>query len=169
MIRLWLALGHKAAADQGHQVRQEPGNLAVEAQYQRRGQGQPLAQLGYALSPDQGLAHGFQPLVELPLAVLGCGAEVAQQLGPGGLIEATFHLDAVKSLAAVGIEAIAATLGEPRDTLEDVYEPFLLQRGFLARTPRGRQITRKALAHLGKTPPSRDKGGRDPGQGELDL
>jgi Holliday junction DNA helicase RuvB len=70
----------------------------------------------------------------------------------------------------VGIEAIAATLGEPRDTLEDVYEPFLLQRGFLARTPRGRQITRKALAHLGKPPPpKKEKGGREPGQGELDL
>lgn len=70
----------------------------------------------------------------------------------------------------VGIEAIAATLGEPRDTLEDVYEPFLLQRGFLARTPRGRQITKKALAHLGRTPaPGKTRGGRDPGQGELDL
>jgi len=52
----------------------------------------------------------------------------------------------------VGIEALAATLSEPRDTLEDVYEPFLLQRGFLIRTPRGRQVTRKALEHLGLTP-----------------
>ncbi|MBC8069891.1 MAG: Holliday junction branch migration DNA helicase RuvB, partial [Deltaproteobacteria bacterium] len=52
----------------------------------------------------------------------------------------------------VGIDALAATMSEPRDTLEDVYEPFLLQRGFLIRTPRGRQCTRKALAHLGKSP-----------------
>ena len=73
----------------------------------------------------------------------------------------------------VGIEALSATLGEPRDTLEDVYEPFLLQRGFLARTPRGRQVTRKALAHLGLTPgetkpPRPTRKGGD-GQGELDL
>jgi Holliday junction DNA helicase RuvB len=67
----------------------------------------------------------------------------------------------------VGIEALAATLSEPRDTLEDVYEPFLLQRGFLIRTPRGRKVTRKARQVLGQT-----RGPGDPGkagQGELDL
>ncbi len=48
-----------------------------------------------------------------------------------------------------GIEAIAATLGEERDTLEDVVEPFLLQIGFLRRTKRGREITKKACEHLG--------------------
>jgi holliday junction DNA helicase RuvB len=66
----------------------------------------------------------------------------------------------------VGIDALAATISEPRDTLEDVYEPFLLQRGFLVRTPRGRQVTRKATTHLGrpgKVPPVPS------GQGELDL
>ncbi len=67
----------------------------------------------------------------------------------------------------VGIEALAATLSEPRDTLEDVYEPFLLQRGFLVRTPRGRQVTRKAKKHLGWSD-GRGKG-EDDGQGELDL
>lgn len=49
----------------------------------------------------------------------------------------------------VGVEALAASLGEPRDTLEAVYEPFLLQRGFLLRTPRGRVATLKAARHLG--------------------
>ncbi len=49
----------------------------------------------------------------------------------------------------VGIETLAAALGEPRDTIEDVYEPFLLQQGFLGRTPRGRIATRKAFDHLG--------------------
>ncbi len=49
----------------------------------------------------------------------------------------------------VGIETIAASLSEPRDTLEDVYEPFLLQQGFIARTPRGRTATDRAYAHLG--------------------
>jgi len=67
----------------------------------------------------------------------------------------------------VGIEALAATLSEPRDTLEDVYEPFLLQRGFLVRTPRGRQVTRKARAHLGRPAGPAPEGGA--GQGELDL
>jgi holliday junction DNA helicase RuvB len=48
-----------------------------------------------------------------------------------------------------GIEAIAATLGEERDTLEDVVEPYLLQIGFLRRTKRGREITKIACDHLG--------------------
>jgi Holliday junction DNA helicase RuvB len=48
-----------------------------------------------------------------------------------------------------GIEAIAATLGEEKDTLEDVVEPFLLQTGFLRRTRRGREITAQGCEHLG--------------------
>ena len=54
----------------------------------------------------------------------------------------------------VGIETIAAALSEPRDTLEDVYEPYLLQQGLLARTPRGRVATRKAYEHLGQNFPN---------------
>jgi len=49
----------------------------------------------------------------------------------------------------VGIETIAAAIGEERDTIEDVYEPYLLQIGFLQRTPRGRVATRLAYEHLG--------------------
>jgi Holliday junction DNA helicase RuvB len=48
-----------------------------------------------------------------------------------------------------GIEAIAATLGEERDTLEDVVEPYLLQIGFVRRTKRGREVTKQACEHLG--------------------
>jgi Holliday junction DNA helicase RuvB len=48
----------------------------------------------------------------------------------------------------VGVETLAAALGEPRDTIEDVYEPYLLQQGYLGRTPRGRVATRKAYEHL---------------------
>jgi len=48
-----------------------------------------------------------------------------------------------------GIDAIAATLGEERDTLEDVVEPYLLQIGFLRRTKRGREVTKQACQHLG--------------------
>jgi len=48
----------------------------------------------------------------------------------------------------VGVETIAAALGEPRDTIEDVYEPYLLQQGYLGRTTRGRVATRKAFEHM---------------------
>ncbi|MFN7685635.1 MAG: Holliday junction branch migration DNA helicase RuvB [Oligoflexia bacterium] len=51
----------------------------------------------------------------------------------------------------VGIETLASALGEERDTLEDVYEPYLLQEGFIQRTPRGRLATRQAYEHLGVT------------------
>ena len=53
----------------------------------------------------------------------------------------------------VGIEAMAATMGEERDTLEDVVEPFLLQIGFVRRTPKGRQMTPAAYQHLGLDTP----------------
>lgn len=49
----------------------------------------------------------------------------------------------------VGVETLAAALAEPRDTIEDVYEPFLLQQGYLGRTPRGRVANKKAYEHLG--------------------
>ncbi len=55
----------------------------------------------------------------------------------------------------VGIDTLAAALSEPRDTVEDVYEPYLLQQGFLGRTPRGRVATRRAFEHLGKKAPQR--------------
>ncbi len=60
----------------------------------------------------------------------------------------------------VGIETLAAALAEPRDTLEDVYEPFLLRQGFLARTPRGREATRRAYEHLGVPVPTAARGGQ---------
>lgn len=53
----------------------------------------------------------------------------------------------------VGIEALAASLGEDSDTVEDVYEPFLIQCGFIQRTPRGRIATAAAYAHIGKPAP----------------
>ena len=53
----------------------------------------------------------------------------------------------------VGIETIAAALSEPRDALEDIVEPYLLQLGFLQRTPRGRVLGAQAFAHLGLKPP----------------
>jgi Holliday junction DNA helicase RuvB len=53
----------------------------------------------------------------------------------------------------VGLDNIAASIGEERDTIEDVIEPYLIQQGFLQRTPRGRIATLAAFRHLGVTPP----------------
>jgi Holliday junction DNA helicase RuvB len=53
----------------------------------------------------------------------------------------------------VGIDTIAASLSEPRDALEDIVEPYLLQLGFLNRTPRGRLLTPHAFRHLGLAVP----------------
>ena len=65
----------------------------------------------------------------------------------------------------VGLETLAAVIGEESVTLEDVYEPYLLQLGFLNRTPRGRCITPAAYAHIGLRPPSAP----EDGQQQLDL
>ncbi|MFY8113898.1 MAG: Holliday junction branch migration DNA helicase RuvB [Rhabdaerophilum sp.] len=56
----------------------------------------------------------------------------------------------------VGIETMAAALSEPRDAIEDIIEPYLLQQGFLQRTPRGRLLTDAAFRHLGMNPPARE-------------
>ena len=56
----------------------------------------------------------------------------------------------------VGIETIAAALSEPRDAIEEIIEPFLLQQGFLQRTPRGRLLTANAFRHLGLAEPKRE-------------
>ena len=53
----------------------------------------------------------------------------------------------------VGLSTLAVSVGEEQDTIEDVYEPYLLQRGLIERTPRGRAATRRAWAHLGLEPP----------------
>jgi holliday junction DNA helicase RuvB len=63
-----------------------------------------------------------------------------------------------------GVETIAAAAAEPRDAIEDVYEPYLLREGFIARTPRGRVATRRAYEHLGAKLP---RGNGPPPQGAL--
>lgn len=65
----------------------------------------------------------------------------------------------------VGLETIAAAIGEEAVTIEDVYEPYLMQIGFLARTPRGRVVTNAAYIHLGLPVP----GGTDAGSGQITL
>jgi holliday junction DNA helicase RuvB len=54
----------------------------------------------------------------------------------------------------VGLSTLAVAVGEEQDTVEDVYEPYLLQRGLIERTPRGRAATRRAYTHLGLEPPA---------------
>ena len=56
----------------------------------------------------------------------------------------------------VGLDTLAATIGEESVTLEDVYEPYLMQIGFLARTPRGRVVTPAGYEHMGIKPNSND-------------
>ncbi|MCZ1004975.1 hypothetical protein O1M63_55440 [Streptomyces mirabilis] len=65
----------------------------------------------------------------------------------------------------VGLSTLAVAVGEERETVEEVAEPFLVREGLLARTPRGRVATPAAWAHLGLTPPRQSMGGN--GQGDL--
>jgi Holliday junction DNA helicase RuvB len=64
----------------------------------------------------------------------------------------------------VGIETLASAISEERDTIEDLYEPFLMQRGFLDRTPRGRVVTLRTYQHFGRAP---SVSGIDSAQGHL--
>jgi Holliday junction DNA helicase RuvB len=59
----------------------------------------------------------------------------------------------------VGVDSLAAALGEERGTIEDVIEPFLIQQGFVMRTARGRVATRSAYLHFGLSPPAIERGG----------
>jgi Holliday junction DNA helicase RuvB len=56
----------------------------------------------------------------------------------------------------VGVDSLAAAIGEERDTIEDVYEPYLIQQGFIMRTPRGRVATRNAYLHFGIQTPNEE-------------
>lgn len=57
----------------------------------------------------------------------------------------------------VGVDSLAAAISEERDTIEDVLEPYLIQQGFVMRTPRGRVVTDHAYKHFGMTPPAREE------------
>jgi Holliday junction DNA helicase RuvB len=61
----------------------------------------------------------------------------------------------------VGVETLCAALSEARDALEDVVEPYLIQQGFLQRTPRGRLLTHLAFRHLGRDVPRHLEGGQE--------
>jgi Holliday junction DNA helicase RuvB len=61
----------------------------------------------------------------------------------------------------VGVDNLAAAIGEMRDTIEDVIEPYLIQQGFLQRTSRGRVATLQSYRHFNLTPPKHEGGGRE--------
>jgi Holliday junction DNA helicase RuvB len=63
----------------------------------------------------------------------------------------------------LGLDSLSAAVGEEKDTLEDVYEPFLIQKGYIKRTPRGRVATKGAYKHFGFPP----KDAEDPVQKKL--
>lgn len=88
--------------------------------------------------------HATKELVEEALEFLGIDQEGLTMLDRKIIQTITEHFNG----GPVGLDTIASLVGEDRQTLEDVYEPFLMRQGYLERTPRGRQITRKKLAKL---------------------
>jgi Holliday junction DNA helicase RuvB len=68
----------------------------------------------------------------------------------------------------VGLSTLAISVSEPTETVEDVYEPYLIQQGLLMRTPRGRVATPAAYTHLGMAPPPAAPAGSEPQSGLFD-
>jgi Holliday junction DNA helicase RuvB len=100
------------------------------------------------------------PVAEEGLDMLGVDA--------GGLTELDRRI--LQCLAQnrrpVGLKTVAVTVGEDEGTIEDIYEPFLIQSGLLAKTPTGRMITTRGYEHLGLTPPTPET---TPDDGQLRL
>jgi len=97
----------------------------------------------------KGVGHITHDIAKRALAMLDVDPE-GFDLMDRKLLEAVIHrFDG----GPVGLDNIAASIGEERDTIEDVIEPYLIQQGFLQRTPRGRTATLAAYRHLGVTPP----------------
>jgi Holliday junction DNA helicase RuvB len=97
----------------------------------------------------KGVGHIPHDIAKRALAMLDVDPE-GFDLMDRKLLEAVIHrFDG----GPVGLDNIAASIGEERDTIEDVIEPYLIQQGFLQRTPRGRMATLAAYRHLGVTPP----------------
>jgi Holliday junction DNA helicase RuvB len=101
----------------------------------------------------KGKGHIHKPIAEAALAMLDVDA-IGLDLMDRKLLEAIVQrFDG----GPVGLENLAAAIGEEAGTIEDVIEPYLIQQGYLQRTPRGRLATAAAWRHLGIIPPSIDK------------
>lgn len=92
-------------------------------------------------------ADGF---IDYNVAKMGLDALEVDQIGLDG-VDRTMLMTIIDKFAGgpVGLETLAASIGEETETIEDVYEPFLLQLGFLNKTPRGRMATKLAYEHFG--------------------
>ncbi|GAB3650981.1 Holliday junction branch migration DNA helicase RuvB [Ramlibacter alkalitolerans] len=102
----------------------------------------------------KGTGHISREIAQKALAMLDVDPQ-GFDLMDRKLLEAVIHrFDG----GPVGLDNVAASIGEERDTIEDVIEPYLIQQGYLQRTPRGRVATMAAYRHLGVTPP-RPEGG----------
>jgi len=119
------------------------------AELARRSRGTPrIANRLFKRVRDYALVMG-NGVIDLKIASLALNRLKVDSMG---LDDTDYHL--LKSIiekfngGPVGIEAIASSIGEEQTTIEDVYEPYLLQHGFLKRTSRGRIVTRKAYEHL---------------------
>jgi Holliday junction DNA helicase RuvB len=100
-----------------------------------------------ALVPAQ-LARAGQLVVNATIAAGALAALAVDSAGLDAVDRAYLEMLIARNGAPVGIEALAAALAQPRATIEDVVEPFLLQRGFIARTARGRVATATGIAHV---------------------
>ena len=131
-----------------------PMDEAAGAEIARRSRGTPrlanrLLRRVRDYADVKGRGHISQDIAQKALTMLDVDPE-GFDLMDRKLLEAVIHrFDG----GPVGLDNIAASIGEERETIEDVIEPYLIQQGFLQRTPRGRTATLAAYRHLGVTPP----------------
>jgi Holliday junction DNA helicase RuvB len=153
-------LEHYGAADLARIVRRSARLLGVEIEdggaiaVAQRSRGTPrVANRLLKRVRDYAEVHG-DGVVSAPVADLALDQLEVDHLGLDRLDREILRTVCGKfSGGPVGLSTLSASVGEEQDTIEDVYEPYLLQLGLLERTPRGRAATRLAYAHLGLEPP----------------
>jgi holliday junction DNA helicase RuvB len=137
-------LGMKVTADGGNEIaRRARGTPRIAGRLLRRVR--DFASVAGAAAVDRAVADKALAALEVDAAGLDAMdrrylSTIAMNYGGG----------------PVGVDTLAAALSEPRDAIEDIIEPYLIQCGFLQRTPRGRLITSHAFRHLGLAEPTRD-------------
>jgi Holliday junction DNA helicase RuvB len=96
-------------------------------------------------------------IVNKTLSLLGVDASGLDEMDRSILLSIIEHYGG----GPVGLNTVAVVVGEEPDTIEEVYEPFLIQSGFLKRTPRGREVTAKTYKYFNKIPPANRAAGAD--------